>query len=404
MILEMTTWILLLLTFISHCKCFLIQRDSLMKFHLIPKKPICFVHHKRNIQYSYHRLHLSTNLSFSHDTESKRIVFLGTPECAASSLQLLHDYSNETSCPFNIVAVVTQPPARAGRNKNIMSSPVHILAEKLNIPVLFPTTARDPEFLDKLIALKPHLCITAAYGNFLPRKFLEIPSCGTVNIHPSLLPKYRGAAPVQRCLESGDEETGVSVVFTVLKMDAGPIISQYTRKLSGNETANDMLDELFTRGTHDLIRSLPNIFDNTIVSMSQDESKATNATKISSTEGVINFATMSSLEIHNKARAFSEWPGIWSSFLLGKTAEPQRIKIITTKVISSQKLEKFELDTNIKILKEGKDDILHVTCFDGSILGILDVQPEGKKIMPVKALINGLKNDKVISWVSPKVS
>ena len=136
--------------------------------------------------------------------DRKKLVFLGTPECAARSLEILSTASSEVG--YDLVAVVTQPPAPSGRNKKLTPSPVHILADKLQIPVLCPEKAKDPVFLESLRILQPDLCITAAYGNFLPTTFLQIPKLGTINIHPSLLPKYRGAAPVQRCLENGDKE------------------------------------------------------------------------------------------------------------------------------------------------------------------------------------------------------
>lgn len=122
---------------------------------------------------------------------------------------------------FELVGVITQPPAPAGRKKKLTNSPVHDYASSTSIPVLYPTSAKDDDFLSSLENLNVDLCITAAYGQFLPKRFLAIPKLGTVNIHPSLLPKYRGAAPVQRCLENGDSDTAISILYTVLKMDAG---------------------------------------------------------------------------------------------------------------------------------------------------------------------------------------
>ena len=128
---------------------------------------------------------------------------------------------------FEIVGVVTQPPAPAGRKKKLTNSPVHdfAISSTAIANVLYPDCAKDESFLSSLEELDVDLMVTAAYGNFLPKKFLGIPKYGTVNIHPSMLPKYRGAAPVQRCLENGDPETAISILWTVLKMDAGSIIS-----------------------------------------------------------------------------------------------------------------------------------------------------------------------------------
>lgn len=160
----------------------------------------------------------------------KKVVFLGTPDIAASSLELLIEASRQgKGGGFDVVRAVSNPPARTGRKKVLQPSPVQALAERESVPVMTPATARDEEFLAELEGLEPDLCITAAYGQFLPRRFLDIPKYGTLNVHPSLLPLYRGASPVQRCLEAGDTKTGVTVAFTVLKMDAGPVVKQMVR-------------------------------------------------------------------------------------------------------------------------------------------------------------------------------
>ena len=177
---------------------------------------------------------LASNIA-SPGPEPKKVVFLGTPDVAAASLQLLHASAATASSPYVIAAVVTQPPAPAGRNKKLTPSPVQVAAEQLGLPVLAPETAKDATFLAALEALAPDLCVTAAYGNYLPKRFLATPKCGTVNIHPSLLPRYRGAAPVQRCLENGDATSGVTVLYTVTKMDAGPIIARKEVALTGDE-------------------------------------------------------------------------------------------------------------------------------------------------------------------------
>lgn len=160
----------------------------------------------------------------------KKVVFLGTPEVAALSLELLLEASREgKGGGFDIVRAVSNPPARTGRKKVLQPCPVQALAESEGVPILTPATARDEDFLAELENLRPDLCVTAAYGQFLPQRFLDIPKFGTLNVHPSLLPRYRGASPVQRCLEAGDSETGVTVAFTVLKMDAGPVVRQTVR-------------------------------------------------------------------------------------------------------------------------------------------------------------------------------
>ena len=275
---------------------------------------------------------------------------MGTPDVAASCLQRLHAASSTkvpSSC-YNIVAVVTQPPAPAGRNKKLTPSPVQVAAEQLGVPVLSPVTAKDVDFLTALEAMAPDLCITAAYGNYLPKRFLATPKYGTVNIHPSLLPKYRGAAPVQRCLERGDAVSGVTVLFTVTKMDAGPIIAQHPVTLTGDEKASDFLPAMFDEGAALLIAALPSLFDGSAVTVAQDEALATTADKLSPLDARTDFATTTARQVHNKCRGLAVWPGLWSTFQImtgdgagagagsdeaWREVEAQRIKIITTTVL-----------------------------------------------------------------------
>ncbi|KAJ8619819.1 hypothetical protein MRB53_028348 [Persea americana] len=158
----------------------------------------------------------------------KQLVFMGSPQVSASVLDVLLNASREPNSIFQLAAIVTQPPSARDRGRKLMPSPVaqHALDKGFPSDLIFtPERAGEETFLSDLKALKPEVCITAAYGNILPNKFLEIPQHGTVNIHPSLLPRYRGAAPVQRALQDGVKETGVSLVYTVRALDAGPIIS-----------------------------------------------------------------------------------------------------------------------------------------------------------------------------------
>ncbi|KAJ1487221.1 formyl transferase [Baffinella frigidus] len=170
----------------------------------------------------------------------QKVVFLGTPEVAAQSLRALIAASQAPDAPFEIAAVISNPPAKQGRNKQLQSSPVHLAGEEAGIPVLTPAGLLkkhegSAEFLEQMSTIAPDLCITAAYGQFLPKAFLSIPRLGTLNIHPSLLPKFRGASPVPRALEEGVDVTGVSVLFTVFEMDAGPIVACRELRLDGSE-------------------------------------------------------------------------------------------------------------------------------------------------------------------------
>jgi methionyl-tRNA formyltransferase len=301
----------------------------------------------------------------------------------------------------------------------LLASPVQVIAEELSIPVFSPEKANNADFLLSLTALAPDLCITAAYGNYLPKKFLSIPRCGTVNIHPSLLPKYRGAAPVQRCLEAGDPISGVSLLFTVQKMDAGPIISQHQVVLSGTEKAPEFLDNMFAVGANLLLESLPAIFSGDVIGQmtEQDETQATDADKLSPLDARTDFTVSNALHVHNKVRGLAGWPGVWSTFRItapsdtedssstsdgerkGLMVEAQRIKIITT-IVMEPSLAAATPTTEVAVVKNGKKDILRVVCGDGSVLGIEELQPPGKKVMAVRDFLNGLRGAS-LEWTVP---
>jgi len=307
----------------------------------------------------------------------KKVVFLGTPDVAAKSLEIL---LKEASHLIQIILVVTQPPARSTRHGHMQPSPVHQTALEHGIAVMTPETAKDPVFLKDLEALEPDLCITAAYGNYLPAAFLSIPVFGTLNIHPSLLPCYRGAAPVQRAIENGDKVTGVTVLFTVLKMDAGPIVAQQSYPLDQEIKSLELLNVLFEKGTKLLISSLRGLFSKQLKMIEQSEESATHAPKITQEEGQLDFS-LSAHVLHNKIRAFDPWPGARAAFLIdGKRVE---IKIIRSRC----SLNSMSLPVGVVAL--GKDG-LEICCGDGNVLQILELQPSGKKRMSARDFQNGI--------------
>lgn len=319
-------------------------------------------------------------------TAKKNVVFLGTPQVAANALEKLKIASNDPASSFSLTCVVSQPPAPTGRKRVLTKSPVHALADDLDIPTLTPITAKDPEFLSALSSLSPDLCITAAYGNFLPSKFLALPRYGTLNIHPSLLPHFRGAAPVPRALEAGVDVTGVSILYTVLKMDAGPIVATRERVLDGNELAPDLLAELFDTGVDALLDVLPSVWDDTVEKIEQDESQASHAPKISKDEARLTFNENAKI-VHNKVRAFAGWPGTWGDFEL-PSGETMRLKIGSTRVLRPEGGMCFGVH---EVKYDADYDCLSITCDDGSKLGILEVQAPGKKAVNAKSFWNGLR-------------
>lgn len=334
-------------------------------------------------------------------TRKRRVVFLGTPECAKEVLARVLDAAEGRESAFEVAAVVSQPGRPRGRGRKsdeAAPSPVAELALRRGMAedrVLCPEKANEEWFLDALRALDVDLAVTAAYGNFLPQKFLDIPKLGTLNIHPSLLPQWRGAAPVQRALESGQSETGVSVAYTVLKMDAGPVLRQVTRPLKGDEKAPDLLTELFETGVGALLEELPSVFagDAAARAVPQGEETLSHAAKVSPEEGELDFTKQSALECHNKVRAFAGWPGTKATLKIKANGDEESkevvLKIITTRV--SAEGDEKAANGQVEVTKK----LLRVPCAGGGWLEVLEVQPPGKKAMPANAFINGIKGSTV---------
>ncbi|XVF71479.1 hypothetical protein PTKIN_Ptkin12aG0040700 [Pterospermum kingtungense] len=246
-------------------------------------------------------------------------------------------------------------------------------------------------FLANLRALQPELCITAAYGNILPTKFLNIPPLGTVNIHPSLLPLYRGAAPVQRALQDGVKETGVSLAFTVRALDAGPVIAREKLEVDDQIKAPDLLALLFSEGSKLLLHKLPSIFDGSakVNAEPQDDSKATLAPKINPEESWL-FFNEEAIVLHNKVRAFAGWPGTRAKVLVVDNKSSNQnileLKIITTRVAPDYKI--LGNDVNDITFVKGA---LVFPCGGSTALEVLEVQLPGKKVITAAAFWNGLR-------------
>ncbi|XP_020999567.1 uncharacterized protein LOC107489875 [Arachis duranensis] len=315
--------------------------------------------------------------SLTFSSNKKPLVLLGAPQVSAIVLDALLNASSSPHSSFQVAAIVTQPAARRDRGKK----------------ALFITLIQDA-FLSNLKALQPELCVTAAYGNILPTKFLDIPALGTVNIHPSLLPLYRGAAPVQRALQDGVKETGVSLAFTVRELDAGPIIASETVEVDDQIKAPNLLELLFYKGSELLIRELPSIFDGSasVNAQPQDHSKATLAPKISQDESWLVFDQEASV-LHNKVRAFSGWPGTRAKVqVVEKNGEQKTLdmKIITTRVHSHESVPSNEADDIAFV-----EGALVFPCGKGTNLEVLELQLPGKKVVTAAAFWNGLRGQKL---------
>jgi methionyl-tRNA formyltransferase len=230
-----------------------------------------------------------------------KILFAGTPEFALPSLEMLLASEHE------VVGVYTQPDRPAGRGRKGRQSPVKALALSHGIPVYQPASLKPPDEREKLGAFGPDLIVVVAYGLILPKAVLDLPRLGCVNVHGSLLPRWRGAAPIQRALYAGDAETGVTIMFLEPTLDTGPMLLRVATPIRELETSADLYGRLAALGAHALRECLPGIETGTIVAEPQDESQATLAGKLEKAEAAIDWTLPASV-LERRVRAFNPWP------------------------------------------------------------------------------------------------
>lgn len=243
-------------------------------------------------------------------TEPLRIVFAGTPEFAAEHLKAL------LASPYEIVAVYTQPDRPAGRGQKLMPSPVKQLALEHGIVVLQPPTLRNAEAQAELAALKPDLLVVVAYGLILPQAVLDIPRLGCINSHASLLPRWRGAAPIQRAVQAGDAESGVTVMRMEAGLDTGPMLLKVTTPITAQDTGGSLHDRLAEMGPPAVIHAIAGLAAGTLEGEVQDDSLATYAHKLNKDEARIDWSRPA-VELERLVRAFNPWP-ICNSTLNGE--------------------------------------------------------------------------------------
>lgn len=234
-------------------------------------------------------------------SESLRIVFAGTPEFAAEHLKALLD------TPHQIVAVYSQPDRPAGRGQKLTPSPVKQLAVQHGIPVYQPQTLRDPAAQAELAALKPDLMVVVAYGLILPQVVLDIPRLGCINSHASLLPRWRGAAPIQRAVEAGDAESGVTVMQMEAGLDTGPMLLKVSTPISASDTGGTLHDRLASLGPQAVVQAIAGLAAGNVVYEVQDDALATYAHKLNKDEARLDFARPAA-ELERLVRAFHPWP------------------------------------------------------------------------------------------------
>lgn len=238
-----------------------------------------------------------------------RIVFLGSPEAVLAPLTALLEEGPRHG--HQVVGVISQPAKAVGRRGELTDPPVAAFAKAKGLTVLQPVKASEPAFLAALRALAPDVCITAAYGQILNDEFLSIPRRGTINIHPSLLPRYRGATPVPAALLDGQRESGVTILFTVFKLDAGNIIVQERSAIAADETSGSLTKRYFAVGARLLFPALERLADPMFTGEPQDDARVTHCKKIKKTDGLVDW-TRPGEEIVNRFRAFEPWPGTFT--------------------------------------------------------------------------------------------
>ena len=300
-----------------------------------------------------------------------RILFLGTPEFAVSSLQRLIDDEH-----FEVVGVVSQPDRPAGRKMQLSPSPVKTLALARGLPVFTPETVNTDEFRALVLSLKPESAAVVAFGQILGQKFLDLFPRGCVNVHGSILPRWRGAAPIQRAVMNGDKESGVALQIVVRKLDAGPVLGIRRVELDDAVNALELHDQLKGLGADLLHVEYMDYLRGNLMPTPQDESFVTIAPKIDKAEALIDWS-LSAREIHNKVRGLQMGPFAYSS-LDGRSVKIHRTMIVSESGSSGSVGE--------VISQHGSG--FHVACGAG-VLDVLEVQPESKPRMQAAAFALG---------------
>ncbi|MBQ9590637.1 MAG: methionyl-tRNA formyltransferase [Butyrivibrio sp.] len=315
-----------------------------------------------------------------------KIVFMGTPDFARSALEKIIEAGHE------VVLVVTQPDRPKGRSGQLQISDVKDCALKHNLPVFQPEKIKQAEHVAYLKSIPADIYVVAAFGQILSQEILDIPKFGCVNIHASLLPKYRGAAPIQQSIIDGEKETGVTIMQMAAGMDTGDILLQRSIPISDEETGGGLFDKLSVLGAELIVEALPKIEAGELVAVPQDEAKATKCGKLTKDMGRIDFSK-DAVSIRNLIRGLNPWPSAFTHI------GDKTLKIWDAKVIGKDKIEEYlggnqpgtddvskDCGTVVAVLKES-----FVVSTAKDYLEITEVQLEGKKRMTVKDFLLGNK-------------
>ena len=298
-----------------------------------------------------------------------KIVFMGSPEFAIPSLESLFE-------KFDVVGVVTQPDKPAGRGKELKPPPIKDIALKFGINVIQPNRLRDQGVQEKLEDWMPDVIVVVAFGQILRQDVLDLPKFGCINVHGSLLPRWRGAAPIQTAILHGDTTTGITIMKMDAGVDTGPILSQKEIPIQNSDTAESLSNTLSELGASLLVNTLSDYLQGKVKPVSQPETGITYAPTLKKEDGSLDFSKKA-IELDRQVKAFYPWPGTFM------TIDEDRIKVISTSVVS-------DIDLSI-----GKRDIFKdfpiIGTSEGGLL-LETVQPAGKKPMAGKIFLNGFRN------------
>jgi methionyl-tRNA formyltransferase len=300
---------------------------------------------------------------------SIKIVFMGSPDFSLQSLRLLAER-------YQVVGVVTQPDRASGRGRELKAPPVKTLALELNIPFIQPEKLREPEAMQQLREWNPDLIIVAAFGQLLRKDVLDLPKYGCINIHASLLPRWRGAAPINAAILAGDEETGITIMKMDVGLDTGPMLAKKSIRIRRDDTAGSVFQALSTLGANLLIETLPDYLAGTITPIPQTEEGATYAPMLKKQDGLLDF-TRPAFELERRVRAMHPWPGAWFEWNGN-----------VLKVLRASVSEEKGPSIGSRFMVEGRPAIMSV---DG-VLVMDEVQPAGKKAMPGKSFLSGARD------------
>lgn len=300
-----------------------------------------------------------------------RIVFMGTPDFAVGSLQALCE-----SGKHEILAVVTQPDRPKGRGNKLLQTPVKEYALEQGLTVYQPQKVKTTEFVELLHELQPELIVVAAFGQFLSKEILELPKYGCINVHASLLPKYRGAAPIQYAIIKGEKKSGVTIMQMDIGMDTGAMLDKVVVPIEENTTMGELHDALREQGAALLLEVIDKIATGTAVAEPQDNEQATYATLLDRSMEHIDWSKTAQ-EVHNLIRGFNPAPSTFTKLPNGKSL----------KIWGSKMTDKSSAAAAGTVIETGKHSFF-VACGEG-VLEITEVQPESKKRMPAQVFLNG---------------